>query len=169
MNIQDWGAIGEVISAVAVIISLVYLAIQLRQNTRALKSSAAWDAETIWGATNMGHARSPENALLFSRLASDTAQMSDFSEAEAAQLYFGVRAALQYAQAQWWLWKGGSLPDEIWEMRRTWAINFIQPPLINSIWQGELKQHILIDEFVQDILSAVPDGKTSYSPIMDPE
>jgi hypothetical protein len=60
----------------------------------------------------MGHARSPENALLFSRLASDTAQMSDFSEAEAAQLYFVVRAALQYAQAQWWLWKGGSLPGK---------------------------------------------------------
>ena len=62
-----------------------------------------------------------------SRLASDSAQVSDFSEAELAQLHIGVRAALQYAQTQWRLWKGGSLPDESWEIRRIWAVNFIQP------------------------------------------
>lgn len=169
MNIQDWGAIGEVVSAVAVIITLVYLALQLRQNTKALRTNAAWDAETIWGASNIEHARHPENALLLTKAASDTARIEDFSETEIAQLYFAVRGALQYAQAQWWLWKGGSLPDEIWEMRRTWAINFIQPPVINSIWEGELKQHILTKEFVQDILSAAPDGKLAYSPIAEPE
>lgn len=167
MNIQDWGAIGEVVSAVAVVITLVYLALQLRQNTKALKSSAAWDAETTWAEVNMGHARNSDNALLISRAASDTAQIEDFSETEVAQLYFAVRAGLQYAQAQWWLWKGGSLPDEIWNMRRIWAINFIQPPVINSIWRGELEQYILVDEFVQDILSAVPKGKLAYSPITE--
>jgi hypothetical protein len=169
MNIQDWGAIGEVVSAVAVIITLVYLALQLRQNTKALRSSAAWDAETIWGAVNIEHMRHPENALLLTRAASDTAKMEDFSETEVAQLYFAMRGGLQYAQAQWWLWKGGSLPDEIWEMRRNWAKNFIQPPVMNSIWRGELGQHVLTEEFVQDILSADPGGKLAYSPITETE
>ncbi len=39
MTIQDWGAIGEIVGAAAVLISLVYLAKQIRQNTRQLKAS----------------------------------------------------------------------------------------------------------------------------------
>ena len=33
MSIQDWGAIGEIVGAIAVVASLIYLAIQIRQNT----------------------------------------------------------------------------------------------------------------------------------------
>ena len=33
MTIQDWGAIGEIIGGIAVVASLVYLAVQIRQNT----------------------------------------------------------------------------------------------------------------------------------------
>jgi hypothetical protein len=34
MTIQDWGAIGEVVGAVATVATLIYLAIQLRANTK---------------------------------------------------------------------------------------------------------------------------------------
>jgi hypothetical protein len=34
VSIQDWGAIGEIVGAVAVVASLIYLAVQIRQNTR---------------------------------------------------------------------------------------------------------------------------------------
>lgn len=34
VNIQDWGAIGEIVGALAVVASLIYLAVQIRQNTR---------------------------------------------------------------------------------------------------------------------------------------
>jgi hypothetical protein len=37
MSFQDLGALGELIGAVAVVVSLVYLAIQIRQNTNALE------------------------------------------------------------------------------------------------------------------------------------
>ena len=38
MSIQDWGAIGEVVSAVGVVLTLIYLTTQIRQNTRQLRS-----------------------------------------------------------------------------------------------------------------------------------
>ena len=38
MTIQDLGSLGELIAAVATVSTLVYLAIQLKQNTRALRS-----------------------------------------------------------------------------------------------------------------------------------
>ena len=49
MTLQDLGNLGEFIGAIAVVISLVYLAGQIRQNTRALHgSSYAQSAEQLW-------------------------------------------------------------------------------------------------------------------------
>ncbi|MGB5542636.1 MAG: hypothetical protein WBO15_04495, partial [Gammaproteobacteria bacterium] len=44
---MDWNtaaSIAEVVSGVAVIVSLVYLAMEVRNNTKALKASAGFDA-----------------------------------------------------------------------------------------------------------------------------
>lgn len=40
MTLQDWGAIGEILGAIATIATLVYLATQVRQNTRALQAAS---------------------------------------------------------------------------------------------------------------------------------
>ena len=39
MTIQDWAAIAEIVGAIAVVASLIYLAIQIRQNTNGLSLS----------------------------------------------------------------------------------------------------------------------------------
>jgi hypothetical protein len=39
MSIQDWAALAEIIGAVAVVASLIYLAVQVRQNTHELSMS----------------------------------------------------------------------------------------------------------------------------------
>jgi len=39
VSIQDWGAIGEIVGALAVVASLIYLAVQIRQNTRQISLS----------------------------------------------------------------------------------------------------------------------------------
>ena len=39
MTLQDLGNVGELISAIAVVISLVYLAAQIRQNTKSVRTS----------------------------------------------------------------------------------------------------------------------------------
>ncbi len=41
MTIQDWGAFGELVGGVAVIVTLIYLAFQIRQNTRAIRLSTS--------------------------------------------------------------------------------------------------------------------------------
>ena len=47
MTIQDWGAVSEIVGAIAVIITLIYLAVQIRQNTSQIR--------------NEGHARITES------------------------------------------------------------------------------------------------------------
>ena len=51
MNWDAIGAIGELIGALAVVLTLVYLSIQLRQNTRAVDRSmerAVWEDASTW-------------------------------------------------------------------------------------------------------------------------
>src|SRR4029077_1568985 len=51
MNWEAVGAIGQIVGAVLVGITLIYLAVQLRQNTSALKSSAFLAISTLMGST----------------------------------------------------------------------------------------------------------------------
>ena len=52
MNWEAIGVIAEVVGAVAVIVSLVYLAIQVSSNTRALRATASFDTTHSWATTN---------------------------------------------------------------------------------------------------------------------
>ena len=164
MELQSIYFVAEIVAAVAVIISLVYVAKQLRVNTNALQASAAWDSEVIFGNANVDTARHPQFALLATKASSADAKVSDFDEAEMAQLYFAVRATLQLTQAQWWLWKSGSLPDELWAYRSQWARNFVESPVINNIWQADLTEHIFSEEFVAEINATLRHGELSFSP-----
>jgi hypothetical protein len=39
MTLQDWGSIGEVVGAIAVVVTLIYLAKQIRLNTHEMEES----------------------------------------------------------------------------------------------------------------------------------
>ena len=65
LTIQDLGNIGEFVAAIATVVTLVYLAVQIRQNTRSLTAAAHQDATRSandWGALFIHH---PETAALF--------------------------------------------------------------------------------------------------------
>ena len=64
MNLEDLGNLGEFVSAIAVVVSLLYVATQIRQNTSAVRSTshqAVLDAAQRLSTTLMQH---PEVASL---------------------------------------------------------------------------------------------------------
>ena len=64
MTLTQLANIGEFVGGVAVLVTLVYLAVQVRANSRALQSAAAWNSETLFGQANLGASQDPEYALL---------------------------------------------------------------------------------------------------------
>jgi hypothetical protein len=65
MSIQDLGSVGEFVGAIAVVVSLLYLAVQIRQNTRSMHASAVHQATTGASAFSMPVAESQEVARIF--------------------------------------------------------------------------------------------------------
>lgn len=64
MSIQDLGSIGELIAAIATVGTLGYLAVQVRQNTRALRSSTFQDISSDTSLTSEAIATNPDLARI---------------------------------------------------------------------------------------------------------
>ena len=60
MTLEDLGNIGELVAAVGVIISLIYLALQIRQNSRLLRASLEQSITDSTNQTIQAAAASPQ-------------------------------------------------------------------------------------------------------------
>ena len=76
MTIQDLGSIGELLAAIATIATLVYLAAQVRQNTRALKSSTFQEVAGAMSLTTEAIATNPELAVIIVKASHGLAELT---------------------------------------------------------------------------------------------
>jgi hypothetical protein len=67
MNWEALGAIGEIVGAVAVVLTLGYLAVQIRQNTRTLRTSSHQASLDGFRELNRVLNELPELALIYRR------------------------------------------------------------------------------------------------------
>jgi hypothetical protein len=67
MNIQDLGAIGELVAAVATIATLLYLAQQIRQNSKNLQEASSAAMNQGWSSINSRISSDPQFASIFLR------------------------------------------------------------------------------------------------------
>ena len=67
VTIQDWGAIGELVGAIAVLATLFYLARQIKQNTEEVRSANYHRVTDSFNALNTTLAENPELAQIFRR------------------------------------------------------------------------------------------------------
>jgi len=95
MNWEAVGAIGQVVGAVLVGVTLIYLALQLRQNTSALKSSTFVAISTSMGSTMEVLATHPDLSPLLIKAQSG---LDDFSAAERAR--FGFLMMMAYRRVE---------------------------------------------------------------------
>ena len=92
INWDAVGAVGEILGAVAVVVTLVYLAIQLRQNTRALTSSTFHAVSSSMGQNMEILASDPALAALLIKAQSGP---SALTEEERARFGFVMRMAFR--------------------------------------------------------------------------
>jgi hypothetical protein len=151
MNLDAISVIVDMVAAAAVVVSLIYLAIQTRANTKALRANAIWNAEKIFGDVNYSHAANPEFSDLSAKAFNPEAKLEDFSATEINQMHFAVRGCIQYMNAQRAMWQEGLLPDEFWQRRRKWICGLLVMPLVQPIWAIEISQALVSPEFIKDI------------------
>lgn len=114
MNWEAAGAIGEIAGALAVIVTLVYLSIQVRQNTKASRLSAVQAAS--------------ENSSRFSELLAADTDLSELvwrglrdpdslDPVEARRFVAALNVFVRREAVSFFLHKEGVMPDELWAAR----------------------------------------------------
>lgn len=96
MNWDAIGAVGEILGALAVFVSLIYLATQTKQNARALKSASSHQIRESISDLSLVLAQDP---ALNSLLLRATSEETDFTKEELARYNFFVLTMLCRAKS----------------------------------------------------------------------
>ena len=112
MNWDAIGAIGEVLGAVAVVVTLAYLALQMRQNTKALTTSMYESAMGGFNEVIAFHNSDPTTSSLARRGWLDP---SGLSEDEAFRFNMLVRYMANHMYKLFRLYEVGAFPADEWE------------------------------------------------------
>jgi len=139
MTIQEWGSIGELIGAVAVVLTLVYFSIQLRQTADSVRSSLAAMGSGYSTQVWQMPIDKPELAEMLQRGDQGARNLSD-NEYYRYTLFQGTvfRSFEQY----FILHELGTLPDDQWAGWKDALFRLLEYPGVRDVWQAALRgQH----------------------------
>lgn len=111
MNWEAIGATGELIGAAGVIISILYLAAQVRSNTRSLKASTFQAACDASARISLVLGSDPQVALVWQK---GLAGAEELTTAEVAQFQYLFHSLLRQIENGHFQLQNGTMDQEIW-------------------------------------------------------
>jgi len=111
MSWEAIGAVAEILGALAVFLSLIYLALQTRNNTRALRSAAFHQVRDSFADVSLTLAQDPVLASLVSRAMGGK---NDLNEDEIYQFNFFLTSFLRRGESAYFQSMDGALQMESW-------------------------------------------------------
>jgi hypothetical protein len=131
MSLEDLGNIGEFVAAIAVIVSLVYLAVQIRQNTRTVRAST-------YQAVLDYSSRAVELVLANPHLERvyrvGRRDPSQLTEDERPQFRMLIAQFLTVYETMFLQYRCGILDEEYWSRRLGALTNLFSQPGIREYW-----------------------------------
>ncbi len=111
MSIQDLGSIGEFLAAIATLATLIYLAVQIRQNTKSVQSSSVESlVSAVQGNISLvGGSR--ESADIYLR---GIADFDSLSEPDRTRFMIMVTSVYSGTDAMYWSYRRGNMDEEFW-------------------------------------------------------
>ena len=137
MTISELGSLGEFLGSIAVVITLVYLSTQLRQNTRAVRAAATQALDQSVTQNIAMWASSRENAVLMERGMSSPESLS---EEESIHFHTLISAFFLTMDSSFWSHQNRLLPDELWDREQEVIRAWVNEPGGRIAWQRKRSQ-----------------------------
>jgi len=152
MTLEALGNLGEFVSGLAVVISLLYVAFELRTNTRVVRASSAAQSQDSLASINDLVATAPELAELYARAASQ-GTLAGLEQHEVLRVTTFLRANMQRFESMYFRYEAGLLDARVWEVRRDWLAGFVKTPLVAEWWGDERHSSLFMPDFIADLES----------------
>lgn len=135
MNWDAIGAVGEVLGAAGVIVTLIYLALQIRQNTQALRAASVDSMTSIANGIRTNLFSDPNVTAIYMRGLADIESLNDLER---------ERFRLLMTNALWALWNAyaqAQLGDsQSWDAQKPLLRRFLSQPGGDWYWQTYKKE-----------------------------
>ena len=149
ITISELGSIGEFVGAIAVVASLIYVGIQLRQNTAAIKITTAQAFTDTWNGYISVLNLAPDLGDIFSRGLKGTSQLK---EGEVVQFYAFLSQAFTTYQSFFLQRQKGVVDEGSWTSYVQAIIDLMSNKGVREYW--EFRHHWYTDEFQDYVNSA---------------
>jgi len=165
MTILELGAVGEFIGGVAVVVTLIYLAMQIRQNTSV---NASLIRQNFYDATQrmMLHAvESTEFMELFNRAWSTN---DSLTPTEQMQIWRHMQAIFMGYQGFFEQYKSGALPEKDWALMRKILTTFwlLDGKGKTDAWEQMSSGRFFNEDFLEEI-DSLKEGAMRYRQQLD--
>jgi hypothetical protein len=132
MTLDQLGNIGEIIGGIGVVISLLYLAMQIRKNTEAERTSTYQAIVSDFGALNNTMASTPELSHLFVQAMENYHQLSSDEKARISQLFF---QCFRFFENMFYQHRKGYIDEEVWTGWKRLMLTYHSRPGFQTWWE----------------------------------
>jgi hypothetical protein len=134
MTWETAGVIAEILAAIAVLVSLWYLAIQLKQNTELERAELEVQLGLTWADLHDNMIQNPDLARAYDLAAENWEEMSE--EDVRAYLWF-VAKSFHILEGMYRQHKRGLLTDDVWLPYERYIFGVLQIEAVLGWWQSD--------------------------------
>ena len=132
MTLQDLGSLGEFVAAIATLTTLIYLAVQIKQNTRAVRSSAFQQVVDSFSGISLEIGLNREISDILDRANNDFSSLDTLEQ----RRYWSVLLSLfRRAESVFFHAEQGTLQAETWEGIREFLRSVLQGRGARLFWE----------------------------------
>lgn len=146
MRLERWALVGEIVSALAIVVTLLFLLVELRDNTEAIKSQNLQAISDGIRQIALATATTPDLAeLMYGETDFDT-----MPKPERYRIFAWITAWLKSAEESYLQYENGVLEQEVWLSRRSNVINLLQEKNLRAAYDA-LGPGTLVTGFADEI------------------
>lgn len=143
LSLSEWANLAEVVGAAAVVVSLLFVGVQVRDNTAEIRATNRQQLVGRAHEATRSFAVDPGLATILAKVESS----ESLSDAEAIQYGYLIRATLYDVQEGFVLNREGRLDDAYWATRAAVARAYLAQPLARQIYERDKAQGTLMPDF----------------------
>ena len=132
MSLEDLGNIGEFVAAVAVVVSLIYLAVQIRQNTSSLRTSTFQSAASRASDFTRAVAEQKELTHIFRTGLGAPEQLED--DDDRLRFVMLLTTVFRHYEDLLFQYRAGNLSSESWDAWRYGLRSYFSNPGFPPFW-----------------------------------
>jgi hypothetical protein len=131
LTIQDWGAVGEIVGGFAVVFTLIYLAMQLRQTSKSLQITNSDAASAMNAEVFQELISNPEFVALYLK---GLAGLENLDEAGRLRFVLFCNKAMRFFENTWFLHANDALAPGAWYGQQRGIQEMLSAPGSQEAW-----------------------------------